>query len=205
MIITKYEDRESWMFARQGKITGSRLKDIISKRGAEKMGKYELIAERLAIAPDGENRLDRGTRLEDEALDRYEKETGKKVNRDLVIWQRDDNDGIAVSPDGTIMDTPIPMSEACEVKCLSSARHIRSYLENEVPDEYKFQVIQYFVTNDALSKLDVVFYDPRMRVKDFFVITVSRLDIQLEVDEYLEFQRKTLEEVNKIVLELIGF
>lgn len=194
------------MGARLGKITGTRLKDIVVKRGTgKKIGFYELIAERIAIPPDGENRMERGQRLEDEALDRFEKETGKKVNRELVIWERDDNAAIAVSPDGTIDDAVIPESEAVECKCLSSARHIEAYLTQEVPDEFKMQTYQYFIVNDRLTTLHVVFYDPRISVKDYFVLEVKRADIMDEVTEYLEYERKTLEEVNEIVLSLIKF
>ena len=54
-----FETKEAWAEARRGKITGTRLKDIIVKRGTgKKIGFYELIAERLGIPvrrrrPDG--------------------------------------------------------------------------------------------------------------------------------------------------------
>ena len=124
MITTKFETKEEWMLARKGKITGSRLKDIIVKRGTgQKLGFYELIAERLAVAPDTESPMERGTRLEPEAIERFEKETGKKVDASLVIWSREDNENIALSPDGSIGET-----EAVECKCLSSSRHLEAWL-----------------------------------------------------------------------------
>lgn len=197
----KFENREDWMFARRGKITGSRLKDIVVKRGTgKKIGYYELIAERLATEPEGENPMERGTRLEPEALERFVKEAKKKVNTDLVIWTRDDNESIAISPDGVISDT-----EAVEAKCLSSARHIEAFLTQEIPSEYEMQVYQYFIVNDTLTTLYLAFYDPRLPCKDFFYLTINRKDIQASVDEYLEYQRKTLEEVNEIVLKLTNF
>ena len=54
------------MAAREGKITGSRLKDIIVKRGTgKKIGFYSLIAEKLGIpAEEGETPMERGSRLE---------------------------------------------------------------------------------------------------------------------------------------------
>ena len=82
MQVNSFETKEDWLIARRGKITGSALKDIIVKRGTgKKIGFYKLIAERLAI-PDGteESAMDRGTRLEIEALERFEKETGKTVS-----------------------------------------------------------------------------------------------------------------------------
>lgn len=199
MITKKYQSKEEWMADRAGKITGSRLKDIVVKRGTgKKLGYYELIAERIAVTQEEEEApMERGQRLEPEAIERFQKETGKKVNNDLIIWQREDNPSIAVSPDGFIGKT-----EAVEVKCLSSARHIEAWLTNQIPDEYEFQVLQYFIVNDSLKTLYVVFYDPRISCKEYFVIKVDRSSVEEKVKEYLEYQMNVLEEVNKIVNEL---
>jgi predicted phage-related endonuclease len=194
----KFSDRDQWLLARRGKITGSKLKDLIVKRGTnKKIGFYELIAERIAVAPDGEKAMDRGTRLEEDAMVRFIKETKKKVDTSLVIWSRDDNDSIAVSPDGFI-----GKKEAVEAKCLSSALHIKAWLTQTVPDEYEEQVHQYFIVNDDLKTLYLCFYDPRIPVKDFFYLTVNRADIEEKVKEYLAYEKAVLEEVEKIVLEL---
>lgn len=194
----KFDTKEEWLAGRIGKITGSRLKDIVVKRGTgKKIGFYELIAERLGIPADGENPMDRGTRLESEAVEMFTKETGKKVDTNLYIWTRDDEESIAISPDGVISKT-----EALECKCLSSARHIEAFLTQEIPAEYEFQKLQYFIVNDKLETLYFAFYDPRLLAKPFFYITVKREDIQKEVDEYLDYQRKTLVEVNAIVNQL---
>ena len=201
MKILKFKNREEWLAGRIGKITGSRLKDIIVKRGnGKKLGYYELIAERLAIAPDGENPMDRGTRLESEAMDMFIKETKKKVDTSLVIWAREDNGSIAISPDGFI-----GKKEAVEVKCLSSARHIEAWLTQVVPDEYEMQAIQYFIVNDDLETLYLAFYDPRLPCKAFFYLTIKRKDLQEKIAEYLDYQRKTLAEIDEIVLSLSNF
>lgn len=194
----KFKTREEWLAARRGKITGSRLKDIIVKRGnGYKIGYYELIAERLSISPDGENPMDRGTRLEEEAVARFVKETGKKVDTSLVIWTRDDNESIAISPDGFIGKT-----EAVEAKCLASARHIEAWLTQKLPSEYEDQAIQYFIVNEKLETLYFVFYDPRIPVKDYFTLELGRKDNEEKIAEYLEYQKKVIDEVNQIVNEL---
>ncbi len=194
-----YQNRDEWLAARRGKITGSRLKDIVVKRGtSQKIGFYELIAERLGIAADDESSMDRGTRLESEAIAEFTKQTGKIVDPDLYIWSRDDNDSIAISPDGIISE-----KEAVEAKCLSSARHIEAFITQKIPAEYEYQKLQYFIVNEKLETLHFVFYDPRLLAKPFFVIEVKRDEVlQAEVDEYLEYERKTIDEVNKIVNEL---
>jgi len=198
MKVNKFVDKESWLLARRGKITGSKLGDILAKKnGDKKIGFYELVAERLATEPDGEYPMERGLRLESEALERFAKESKKKVVNDLVIWSREDNDSIAISPDGVIGKT-----EAVEVKCLSSAKHIQAWLIQEIPDDYEWQVLQYFIVNDSLKTLHFVFYDPRIPAKDFFVIEVSRKGVEEKIEEYLEYQKKTLMEIDHIVNSL---
>lgn len=196
--IQKFEDREEWLNARNGKITGSKLKDLIVKRGTgEKKGFYQLIADRVAVAPDGENPMDRGTRLEEEAVAKFAEITGKKVNTDLVICSRVDNPNIAFSPDAYIGDT-----EVVEAKCLSSASHLEAYITQKVPSEYEDQIIQPFIVNDNLKTLYLVFYDPRIPAKDFFFLTIKREDYEEKITEYLEYEKQKLALVEDWVLKL---
>jgi putative phage-type endonuclease len=194
-----FEDRETWLAARRGKITGSRLKDIVVKRGtSKKLGFYELIAERIAIEPDGENPMDRGNRIEEEAVNKFEQELNIKVDQTLVIWCREDNESIAVSPDGYIHE----WKAAVEVKCLSSARHIEAFLTKEIPDEYRFQIMQYFMVNDEIDRVYMVFYDPRIPCKEMFYLEINRTDMEEEIAQYLDYQKQILEEVAQVVNDL---
>ena len=203
-------EREEWLYERRGKITGSRLKDVYSKRDPDKkkIGFYELIAERLGLPPDDdETPMERGSWLEGDAIDRFAKETGKVIDKDLILWYRDDNESIAISPDGVISET-----EAVEAKCLSSARHIEAYLTKRIPDDYEMQALQYFIVNDKLETLHFVFYDPRFSFfsdpespaskLDYFTIAITRPEVQAKVEEYLVFERKLIAEVNEIVNQL---
>lgn len=208
MKITPFESREQWLFARQGKITGTRLQSIVVKRGTgEKKGFYELIAERLAVTEEefegyiaNETPMDRGTRLQKYALGRLETALGQKIDDKLVLWSREDNESIAISPDGTIGE-----EAAAETKCLSSASHIEAYLTGKVPDEYEFQKIQYFIVNEKLKTLYFCFYDPRIPCKDFFYFIIKREEVQEEIDLYLKYQLDKLAKVDEIVAQLTGF
>ena len=147
MLTKKYQNKESWLEDRKTKITGTRLGQIIIKRGtAPKKGFYDLIAERVALPPDNENPMDRGERLEEEAMARFAKETGKKVDTSLIMWVSEENESIAISPDGVIGQT-----EAVEAKCLNSSSHIEAWLTQKLPTEHYFQVIQYFIVNPKLK------------------------------------------------------
>lgn len=193
MKILKFLEENSWIEARKGRITGIRFKDLISKNSSKpKLGFYEIIAERVAIPHTGESYLDRGKRLEEVAMDRFAEETKKKVNTDLVLWHRDDDENIAVSPDGSVGET-----EAVEVKCLSSPRHLEAWFTQQIPGEYECQIIQYFIVNEKLEKLYLVFFDPNMP-KDLFWLEVKRGEVQDKVDEYLQLERETLSKIAEI-------
>lgn len=195
MIIKRYNCEDDWMADRRAKITGTRLKDLISKKGEKKKAYYELISERIAISPDTENVMDRGHRLQDIAIERYETETGKSVDKSLVMWQREDNPDIACSPDGYIEDEKLGI----EVKCLNSAAHCEAWLTKDIPNEYRYQIIQYYCTNDQLEALDMIFYDPRMSVKDFFFLHTTREELADEIAYALDYQRKELADVEAAV------
>lgn len=199
MQVRKFESKEEWLDARRGKITGSRLKDIVVKRGTgEKLGFYEIIAERLATTPEDENAMERGTRLEEEAIQKFSEKTGLKVDTQLVIWEREDNQGIAISPDGFIGGY-----EAVEVKCLSSARHIEAKLTGQYPKDYHEQILQYFIVNDNLQKLHFVMYDPRMPQNlQLITFVISRDEVKNEIEELKEYQKLKLEQIEKIINEL---
>lgn len=202
MKILRFDNRDTWLDARKGKITGTRVKDLIVKRGkGKKVGYYELIAEKLTI-DDGIDLdpMNRGTYFEEEAIERFKEATKLEVDTSLQLWVRDDNDNIALSPDGVIGE-----KEAVEVKCLGSARHIEAYLTQEIPKMYMDQAIQYFVVNDNLQKLYFVFFDPRLIAKEFFWIELKRDDVQVDVEDYLAYERTTMKEVESIVAELSGF
>lgn len=198
MQIKRYETKEDWELDRVGRITGSKLKGLITKRGtSKKIGFWKLVADRLAIPDSVEiNPMERGIELEEFAIKKFEKQTGKKVDASLVMWQRDENDNIAISPDGYTKD----LKEAIEVKCLGSAYHIEALFTQVVPKNYEDQILQYFIVNDELERLYMVFYDPRLLCKQFFYLTVER--DQKKVEEYLELERQMLLEINDIVKEL---
>lgn len=197
-----FESREEWLNFKLGKISGSRLKDVLPDRyGNHKKGFYELVAERLigsAAIDDDEKAMDRGTRLEPDALERFQKETGKKVDTSLLMWTREDDTSIALSPDGVIGKTA-----AVEVKCLNAASHIEAKLTGKIPKNtagYEEQAIQYFVVNESLKTLFFAFYDPRFPTGlDFFYIEMKRKDVQEDVVKYLEQERTILKNVRDAV------
>ena len=144
--------------------------------------------------------MDRGHRLEDEAVEFFESETGKNVTK-AGFCVSDFSDSIALSPDGLIGEGNA-FTEALEIKCLGSARHIQAVIENEIPEEYILQALQYFVVIEELQTLHFVFYDPRMVARPYHCIDLRRQDVAEDVVKYRQYQLDTLEEIDRIVSEL---
>lgn len=192
------QNSDEWKEARKGKITGTKLKDIVVKRGTgEKIGFYQLIADRLAIVDDSEDPMERGHTLEQEAINEFTKLTGKEVTK-AGMWLSDENENIACSPDGVIGDT-----EAVEVKCLSASKHLEAFFTQQIPDEYEYQALQYFIVNDKLETLYFCFYDPRVIVKPFFYIEIKRDNEKVE--EIKKYQLEKLAKVEEFISKLVSF
>ena len=189
-----------WHQLRKGKITGTGLKSIMGTPYARDEYFYEILAQRLTVGledEDYENAMDRGTRLEPDAIAMFEFETGKSV--EVVGFCEDDDDPtMANSPDGLIGDT-----EAVEVKCLGGKNHVRMWLENEIPKDYFWQVVQYFVINPKLKKLYFVGYNPDIPVHPFHLIEVIREDIADSIIKAKETQEEFIQKVNSKLKEII--
>ena len=192
------QNTPEWLEARKGKITGSKLKDIVVLRGTgKKIGFYQLMADRLAIEEEREDPMERGHRLEPEAIEAFEKEIGKTTT-EVGLCVSDENPNIAVSYDRLLGKT-----ESVEAKCLGTAKHLQAYFEQDW-SEFKFQIYQGFIVNDKLKKQYLVFFDPRVTAKPLHWIEINRKDVEKEIETYKEYQIETLKEID-ILLEKIAF
>lgn len=187
-----------WFQIKKGKISGTVLKSLMSSR-TKKDAIYDLIAEKLTVGVDMdyENAMDRGNRLEPEAIAMFELETGKKVET-TGFTESEYNDNIGSSPDGLIGET-----EAIEVKCMGGKNHIKLWLENEIPSEYHWQVVQYFVVNEKLEKLFFVGYNPDIQVHQLHIIEVERKTLEEDIEKAKQVQVEALEEVEKLLSNII--
>lgn len=211
MKITKYETKEEWMDGRERRITGTTLIDVTPKATkskepyAEKReGWFTLIAENLSIRSDSENEyekpMDRGNRLEPEAIDKFTEKTGIEICKDRVILSRDDNENIANSPDGYSLDFKVEV----ETKCLGRGKHAEALLTNKIPKAFYYQNLQPFIVNEKLEILYFVMYDPRFIVNQLIIFEIKREELKDEIAEYLEVQRKALEEISEIIKKIMG-
>lgn len=188
-----------WQQLRKGKITGTTLKAIMGTPKARQDAIYEIIAERLTVGVEEEyeNPMDRGNRLEPDAIAMFELETGKQVER-IGFCEEDGNSQICNSPDGLIGET-----EAIEVKCMGGKNHIKMWLTNEIPEEYKWQVIQYFVVNEKLEKLYFVGYNPDIPSHPLHIIETTRTENNEEISQAKKSQEEFIKEVNEKLSTII--
>lgn len=189
-----------WFQLRKGKITGTTLKAIMGTPAAKKSAIYELIAERLTVGVKGddyENAMDRGTRLEPDAIAMFELETDKRVER-VGFCENDDDATIANSPDGLMGD-----EEAVEVKCPMGKNYVEIWFENQIPKEYHWQIVQYFVVGPKLKKLYFVAYNPDIPTHKMHIIEVTREELAEDIDKAREMQNEVIAEVNSALKEII--
>ena len=158
-----------WLELRLGKITASRVKDVMVKgrKKEDVFGKtaisymHELVAETLT----GESifidtiATKHGHEFEPDARAKYEIKTGFKVT-EVGFGIHEKFPSVGMSPDGLVGDDGL-----IEIKCpFTSKNHVEYYLEKTVPDLYKHQVqFQLWVSGRAWC--DFVSYDPRMPEK----------------------------------------
>lgn len=199
----KFESREEWMNWRLGKVTGSAVKNTITLKGeGTKIGIYKAVTGSLigsaALEDENEEKaMMRGIRLEPVAIERFNKETGKKAVwcNDDVGWERDEDSRIAISPDAIIGKTA-----AVEVKCLSAARHVEALYTKKISKEYEMQMLQYFIVNEELKTLYFVFYDDRFPAGlDFMYLTITRKEKEQEIENISGLEREAVALIRHIV------
>lgn len=219
--LSQTDDREAWLQMRLGKITGSKSKQVKPlSRGSDRtpQGFWQILAEKLAVAPDGERDIDRGQRLEREALRILAERESLNIDSDPGMWVSDDHPDLAVSPDGAERsNTP---TWAVEAKCLSSANHLKYVIKDlrargdeyspihHVPDDaknaYREQVVQYFVVNESLQRLYFVLYDDRIALDKYVhhTIVIERGQIEAEIATQKDTQLAVLQEISTLIGEL---
>lgn len=218
--LSQREDREAWLELRRGKVTATKAKGLKPlSRGADRtpIGFWELLAEKLAVAKDGESERDRGNRLEQENIKLVSKKYKIKLDDDPGFWISDVDKDIAASPDGA--EPGNKPTYAVECKSFDSKNHLRILYkdrqakENEayrafdsIPAENQDQVLQLFAVNENLKMVYWSLYDDRIAVEKLmhYVIEVSRESVAVEVSALLNTMILVINDVRAITKELIN-
>lgn len=193
---------DEWFKARLGKVTASRIADLMAKTKtgySTSRQNYlsQLVAERLTGKPlDSYSNaaMQWGTETEPLARAAYENAMGIFV-METGFHLHPEIDDAGASPDGLIENDGL-----IEIKCPNTATHIETLLLRDIPHKYVLQMQwQMACTNRAWC--DFVSYDPRMPVEhQLCIIRHARNDelissIELEVYQFLQ-------ETDEIILKL---
>ena len=183
---------EEWFAARLGKVTASRVADVVAKTKSgysASRANYmaELICERLT-GSKGDSYQNAamlwGTNTEPMARAAYESRTGELVEEVGFVL----HNGImeaGCSPDGFVGEDGL-----IEIKCPNTATHIDTLLSKEAPSKYIPQM-QWQMACTGRKWCDFISYDPRMPENmQFFCIRVNRdpnviMDLETEVEKFL--------------------
>jgi putative phage-type endonuclease len=154
---------QEWLQARCGKVTASRVADIMAKTKSgysASRGNYmaELVCERLTGVPTDTFKsaaMEWGTAHEPHARAAYEAVGGVLVEEVGFVPHPSIPDAGA-SPDGLVGSVGL-----IEIKCPYTATHIETLLSGKVPDRYNTQM-QWQMACTGRTWCDYVSYDPRM-------------------------------------------
>lgn len=194
---------EEWLMSRLGKVTASRLADVIAKiktgESASRANyRAELVAERLTgkMAENFTNAaMAWGTSCEPLARAAYEAETGDMV-AETGLLDHPEIDMTGASPDGLVCGDGL-----VEIKCPNTATHIATMLDGTAPSKYIPQM-QWQMECAGRAWCDFVSFDPRMPADmQMFVKRVPRDDALIAT--YKAEVIKFLGEVSSTVEQLI--
>jgi putative phage-type endonuclease len=151
---------DDWFAARLGKVTASRVSEVIAKGKGATRESYmaDLIVERLTGQRVGgftTAHMEWGTEQEPHARAAYSAHTGELVEEvGFVDHPRITNAG--ASPDGFVGDEGL-----VEFKCPATSTHLDTLLAGEVPTKHLAQM-QWQMACTGRKWCDFVSYDPRL-------------------------------------------
>lgn len=151
-----------WFAARCGKVTASRIADVIAKTktgysSSRANYKAQLVAEILTGQPQetySNAAMAWGTEQEPFARSAYEAMKGVFVDQTGFVLHPA-IEGAGASPDGLVDDGLL------EIKCPNTATHIEYFLAGEVPSKYQPQMAWQCACTGR-SWVDFASFDPRM-------------------------------------------
>jgi putative phage-type endonuclease len=172
---------EAWFAARAGKVTASRISDVLARTksgwgAGRKNYAAQLVAERLTgtVEPSYCNAaMQWGTDTEPHAREAYCQHMLCAVEEIAFV----DHPTIAMagaSPDGLIGDDGL-----IEIKCPGTATHIETLLGGSIPDKYRLQML-FQMACTGRQYCDFVSFDPRLpETMRLFVQRLPRDDAEI--------------------------
>ena len=193
---------EEWFSARLGKVTASRVADVVAKTKSgysASRANYmaQLVVERMTNkqAESYSNAaMEWGTEQEPLARAAYEAEVGVLVD-EVGMIDHPTVEMSGASPDGLVGNDGL-----VEIKCPTTATHIDTLMGEEAPKKY-YDQMQWQMACTGRKWCDFVSFDPRMpEGLQLFVKRVERNDeyIAMLESEVATFLQEVSDKVNKL-------
>lgn len=193
---------QEWFEARLGKVTASRVSDVLATRKGQESTvrakyKLQLATERLTNKKTDtymNQAMQDGIEREPMAREIYEKLKDVTVE-EIGFVQHPAIERAGASPDGLVGNDGI-----IEIKCPIETTHTTNLLERKLPSKYKPQV-QFQLSATGRKWCDFISYNPNFEPRlQLMVVRVERDD---EYIEMLEFEiLKFLAEVELMINQL---
>lgn len=210
---------DEWLHIKKGEVSGTQAKGLMGTPKAKITAMYDILGESLTVGIDNndhyESPMERGNRLEPEARMAYEDVTGYTVD-EVGFCQHDLHDGIGNSPDGLVGE-----HGAIEIKCPEHTNYMRYWINleidgddnvvfagfntTEIPDDYIWQVVQYFLVNEKLEWLDFVSYNPDIASYPMHIIHVTREQLAPQMEKLLVKEVVFVENKINILSKIVKF
>ncbi len=154
---------EGWHLMRLGKVTGSRVADVLAKTKSgystsRKNYMMELLCQRLTGVREesfNSQAMQRGTDLEPIARSHYEAQTGVMVIESSFVFHQSIA-AFGASPDGLVGDDGL-----IEIKCPNTAQHV-DFMMTKKPDGKYITQMQAQMSCTGRKWCDFVSFDDRM-------------------------------------------
>jgi len=202
-----------WHAARIGKITGSRFKDVLSKKDGVTRAKYmrELLLERktgMSVGGYFDKNMANGQNVEPQARAYYEKVTGTKVEQvGFIDHPLEQYRGyVGVSPDGLIGD-----KGGLEIKCPTAKVHLEYIAKNVMPSQYVAQVQGNMWVTIGREWWDFESFCPEVKAEPYWCIRVPRDEAYIKklaaavdvfIQEMVEMQKNQTEVNPQLLIDV---
>lgn len=202
-IIKAEQGSAEWLDARKGVVTGTSLKTVMGTTSKDFI--YELVAQQVSPLSQMyvSEAMENGAKNEPVAIERYETQTGILTSQ-VPFCLHDQRHWHGLSPDRLAQEKKKYVG-GVEVKCPTPKVHIKYLVQNRIPAEYKWQVVNYFLVNDEQKWLDFVSFCPDIEIPrlQLHIIRVTREELQDDIakaEEKLEAFRKQWAEIENKLL-----
>lgn len=201
-IVDVEQGSAEWLDLRAGKVTASRVADVMARTktgwgASRKNYAAQLITERLTGKPADTFQNDAmrwGTETEPEARSMYAFELDVDVV-EVGVFMHPERDDCMASPDGLVGEDGL-----VEIKCPNTATHIDTLLAEQIPRKYALQMQWQMICTNR-DWCDFVSYDPRLPGE--MSLYIHRMNYDSELADALELEVFTfLEEIDQTVDEL---